>query len=125
MIDLMEIPKYISDKKNLYDTLINFLQNEDDTNDYFQMLIDSIEYKKNQGDLKSLLYLISYISENHHRSQNLIKKIEEIILKIEQDIKQTFSNFQIYNIFKNNKRILYFLFKNTKRRTQSKKRKKI
>ncbi|KAK8848020.1 hypothetical protein M9Y10_019073 [Tritrichomonas musculus] len=52
------------------------------------------------------------IAKNHHQKASFNEKIEKILLHFTKDIKQTFDNIEIFNIFKSNKRILYFLLKN-------------
>ena len=50
-----------------------------------------------------------HISNDHHRSSDFFTKIEKIILYFEAQIQQFYSNHQIFNLFKRNKRILLFL----------------
>ena len=53
--------------------------------------------------------LISKITENHHRSPNFIRRIEKIFLHFSELIKQSFTNQELFDIFKDNKRILLLL----------------
>ena len=112
----MEITEYINQMKEFYDFLLSFLENEDDIDEYdFENLINFFErqkFKENREELKNLLNLISIISKNHHRHHYFINRIEKILLYFKEDIKQTFSNSEIFEFFKNDKRILLFLFKN-------------
>lgn len=112
----MEITEYINQMKEFYDFLLSFLENEDDIDEYdFENLINFIErqkFKENHEEPKNLLHLISIISKNHHRHHCFINRIEKILLYLKEDIKQTFSNSEIFEFFKNDKRILLFLFKN-------------
>ena len=59
------------------------------------------------------MYLISKIFKNHYRSNDskcFINKIERIINNYKKKMLLHFSNFEIFQIFKENKRILLFLF---------------
>ena len=60
--------------------------------------------------IKSILYMISHISNNHHRTPDFFNKIFRIILLLKQEIKSNLSNNTIFNIFQRNKRVLLFLF---------------
>ena len=53
--------------------------------------------------------MLSKISNNHHRNLNFIEKIEKIIQHYKNQIHKYFSNFDIFVIFKSNKRIILFL----------------
>ena len=57
----------------------------------------------------SLLHLISKIGNNYHSFANFFSKIERILLFFKEDIPKYFSNSEIFNIFKSNKKILLFL----------------
>ena len=67
---------------------------------------------ENQSDLKLLLRFLLVISNNHHRTPNFFNNLEKIIKLIEEPIKEKISNFEIFLIFKSNKRILLFLIQN-------------
>ena len=56
--------------------------------------------------------MIASIANNHHHDSKLFHNIFQILLKYDDQIKQTFSNYEIFSIFKNNKLILLFLFEN-------------
>lgn len=62
--------------------------------------------------LKKVLQLITKIANNHHRDENLFKNIFNIIQNYTETIKESFSNYEIFDIFKSNKLILLFLFSN-------------
>lgn len=51
------------------------------------------------------------ISKNHHRSQDFFLKIEQITSYLEEDIKNNFSNEDLFDFFKNDKKFLMSLFK--------------
>ena len=70
-----------------------------------------MKVKINKEKLRFLLRLISEISQNHHRFPYLITKIEHILNNFFDIIKTTFSSYEIFDLFKNNKRIILFLLK--------------
>ena len=112
----MEIERYINQKKRLYELLLKYTENGDETNDtYYQNLIQDIADSKipeNQKELKEFLFMLSKISKNHHRYTDFFTKIEKILLFLKDKIKQTFSNMELYKLFKNNKQIILFLLQN-------------
>ena len=100
--------KYLDIMKNI----LNFLEDETNLEDNFQNLeniFNESKIKDCKLDLLSLLHLISKISNNCHRFNLFFSKIERILQNFQSDIKKYFSNSQIFNIFKSNKRILLFL----------------
>ena len=108
----MSIHEYFIYMKEVNDKIIDFLVNEDSDNDGFQELIKDIKDHKlpdNQASFKSLLYLILNIANNHHRGLNFLDKIFQILGYFQQEIKDYFSNDEIFLIFESNKRILLFL----------------
>ena len=56
-----------------------------------------------------MLQLISKISDNHHRSPNFIDKLNQIIQYLLKEIQPPITDFEIYEIFKYNKRVLLLL----------------
>ena len=59
--------------------------------------------------LQAILYLLKSISINHYRTSNFFLKIEKIFSNIKNEILLYFTNSEIFNIFKSNKRILLLL----------------
>ncbi|KAK8840293.1 hypothetical protein M9Y10_030848 [Tritrichomonas musculus] len=96
---------------NFLDYLENQVSQEVDFQDLINYLFDQ-KLREDKYKLKSMLHLISRISAGHHRSIFFFSKIEQILNIFKKEIKQNFSNFEIFTIFKFNKRILYFLFHN-------------
>ena len=108
----MNIQEYIDEQKKYYEAILSFLSNEEELNiddELHQFLYDQFNSKEKER-MRSILKLISKISKNHHRYPTFFNKIEQILDKFSSEIKQTFSNSEIFQIFKSNKRILYFLF---------------
>ncbi|KAK8847126.1 hypothetical protein M9Y10_019707 [Tritrichomonas musculus] len=101
----MEIQEYFKKKKAFYNALLNFIdsgefQNEDEFNK-LTVLIKSHE-------IEPVISLILNIANNHHRKEGFFNKIENILLNLEKDIKERYSNQELFDIFINNKRILLF-----------------
>ncbi len=107
----MDLKDYIEEKKELYELVIQYIDDEsDDKNVVFEnliQLIEEINFDVNHSEFRLLLHLIVQISNNHYRGTNFFAKIEAILSKLK--IKQTFSNSEIFKIFKSNKRILLYL----------------
>ena len=61
-------------------------------------------------EFKHFLCLLLYISNNHHRFPGFFDKILQIFLFYEKEIKQTFSNQELFTIFMNNMYLLLILF---------------
>ncbi|KAK8854420.1 hypothetical protein M9Y10_016982 [Tritrichomonas musculus] len=97
--------------KDIQKSLLDYLDNENFNEELSQSIITFFSNQKVKGskqELKSVLYLISNIADNHHRNIHFFPKIFEIILFFRNEIKKYFTNNEIFNIFKN-KRILLFL----------------
>lgn len=112
----MEIEQYINQKKQYYDNFRRFIENNNDTDEAnYLNLVQVVEEQKileNREELKLFLKLILIISNNYHRYSGFFNKIKKILFNIKDNIKQTFSNLEIFNIFYHNKLIILFLCKN-------------
>ena len=98
--------------KEIQNHILEFLDSETEDQPNFDNLSQIIKSQTSHLEvqkLKSFLNIISKIVENHHRSPFFFEKINQIILLMKDEIKQTFSNIEIYNFFKNNKRMLLLL----------------
>ena len=104
----MDISKYIEEMKNIQVSFLNFIDNEED----IQNLIKNFDEIKIHDDLHKInlfLHLLSQISNNHHRESDFFNKIEQIILLFKNDMKNYYTNSEIFNIFQDNKRLLLVL----------------
>ena len=105
---------FVDIMRNIQDNILNFLDKSDDNEENYQIITDIFEYQKineNIQKIKLVLKLLLKIAKNHHHETDFYAKIFKIILYFENQIVNYFSNMEIFNIFKNNKRILLFLFK--------------
>ncbi|KAK8844336.1 hypothetical protein M9Y10_024550 [Tritrichomonas musculus] len=92
-------------------SLLKFIKNNKEEN--FQELTNIIENEKiidNKYDFKSFLHLISKISNNHYIFLGFHEKIEQLLSNYRNQMQNYFTNDEIFNIFKSNKRILLYLF---------------
>ncbi|KAK8865481.1 hypothetical protein M9Y10_011036 [Tritrichomonas musculus] len=107
-MEVLKIQEHLGRIKKMHDIILNFLEEEEENEDNFEKII---KFPENRHDMQLLLCILYRISNNHYRTHILYSRIEKIILSIKDKIKQTFSNYEIFENFKNNKKILLFLFK--------------
>ncbi|KAK8835254.1 hypothetical protein M9Y10_039802 [Tritrichomonas musculus] len=105
---------YIADKKKLYTAILEFLENSDENlddtaNDIYFERLSPIEDCEN---MKDFLRIIKNISDEHHRDTNFITRTKQLLLHYKQQIKQTLSNEEIFNLFADNKLLVHFLLTN-------------
>ena len=108
----MKMQEYIEKKKEFYDSLLEFLENIEYDVDYFQGFIKIIKQEKLEDDcqeFEEFLRLLNNIINYHHRNENFIIKVEQIFDYFSVFIRKNFTNLRIFNIFKNNKIVLYIL----------------
>ena len=105
---------YIEKMKEIQDLLLDFLDNEQESEENYAKIIRIIDHQQLQNDiykLKAILYLILEIANNHHRKPDFYSKIEKIMIIFKNDIEHSFSNLQIFNFYRKNKIILLILLK--------------
>ena len=109
------INEYVNKMKKAHALLLDFLEKEeylDEDYDNLIKLYDELNFKSKKEYLEEFLILISTISKNHHHNRTFYTKIIKILDKYEQDISRNFTSHEIFQIFKNSKRILlYFIEK--------------
>lgn len=109
----MTMEAQISEMKKIYGVVIGYIEDRCDSLMDYPSLIKFFDKKKigdNRHLLKTLLHILAKISNNHHYVPNFFSKIEEIIKHFKNQIKKYFPNWEVFNIFKSNKRVLLFLF---------------
>ena len=109
-----EIREFTDIMKSLQNHLLEFIERENNSEENYQNFVDIFNEQKISNDLcnfKSFIHILLQIANNHYRTPNFFSKIDKIILNLKDEIKQKFSNSQIFNFFKSNKRILLFLIK--------------
>ncbi|KAK8870811.1 hypothetical protein M9Y10_008703 [Tritrichomonas musculus] len=106
----MEIESIIREKKEIYSSLMEFIDETEDAD--FNSLIKDFENQeifKNKEEIKLMLQLISKISDNHRRLSDFIDKLNQIIQYLLKELQPPITDFEIYEIFKYNKRVLLLL----------------
>ena len=107
----MTIEHHFEKDKDVQQKMLEFLDTNDNLEENYQNLMDSINKLDEESKLPELLYLILRISNHHQRTPNFFTKIERILINYKEEIKQTYSNSEIFNLFKKNYRILLFFLK--------------
>ena len=110
----MNIESYLDRIQVIQDKLYEYIDCIENVEIIYENLIsffNELKIHENQYDLKLLLYSITNIANNYHRTINFFEKIDRIILYFENEIKKYFSNLDIFDIFHSNKRILLLLIK--------------
>ena len=105
--------EYMIKMDALRQALLLFIENENKVEENFQNLIQIFEDHKIRdkfNELKIFFKLIVKISNNFCRPPNFFQKIERILLFFKKNITEQFTKAEIFDLFKNNKRILLFLF---------------
>ena len=108
----MSIESWIDKMKNVQRVFLEYLRDESNLEENFENLIQIIkdqQIAEERYDFKEFLHLIDKIMNNHKRVNNFLNKIERILQHIKSKITEYFSNDEIFEIFKYNKRILLFL----------------
>lgn len=107
------IEQYIKKMKHIHKNILRYLEDEEASKEDFQKLInylDNYKIKEDSHKMKTILYMISKISDNHYRLPTFTEKIFQILRNYKNDIKKQISKEGIFNFFKENKLILLFLF---------------
>ena len=108
----MEINVYLRKMKEIHTALLETLKFQEfrnQNNESLFKMINDLKIKENKHELRSVLHILSYISNNYHRSQDFFCIFFEILKFLKNEIKINFSNNEVFYIFKENKRILLFL----------------
>ncbi|KAK8876093.1 hypothetical protein M9Y10_006279 [Tritrichomonas musculus] len=108
----MSIEEFKEKMKRIQNVLLEFLEDESNTEENYENFVKTMaDYQINEDKqkVKSILQLINAIGNNHQRCHNFHNKIEKILEQFKSDIQKYFSNLEIFELFKNSKRILLFL----------------
>ena len=105
----MTLGEYIDTYQHIQSTLLEFIEDEEHSEDKYSELKKVLTNYYDKDKLKNIISMISSISDNHHRNSEFFTKIDEIIQLIKDEIKSQFTNLEIFNFFKNNKRTLLLL----------------
>ena len=108
----MNIKEYFDQKKNIQRVLLEYLEEEMNVEENFENFLQFLkdqQFHEDYHEIKEILYLINNISNNHQRTNDFYNKIERIIEFLKKDITKFWKNSEIFEFFKNNKRLLLFL----------------
>lgn len=110
----MDTPEdYIEQKRKLQTTLLDFIDDLDNSTENYKKLMEIIEnqqIRQNKKELLQFLLLLSNITNYHHRNSNFIQSIEQIITSLSKEIKDNFED-ELYERYQDNKLFLYLLSK--------------
>ena len=103
--------EYLDKMKGIQVNFLRFIDENDNTEENYgnliQLLIDH-KIKEDKYDLKSTIYLIVKISNNHVRNSDFFGKIKKILQYLKSDIAKYYSNFEIFKLLKSNKILLLY-----------------
>ena len=102
----------IGKMKDFQSLLLDFLDKEDQSEENYQKIVNFLStynLSENKRELKLFLTFIQKVFHNHHRSSNFYSNIFLVISIFLDDMKHNFSNSEIFNIFKDDKKLLLFL----------------
>ena len=102
--------EYFEKMKTIQNYILMYLEDNDERQNFDDLIQYLQQSRLDIHELKSTLYLISKTSENHYRNPHFFEKTQKLINLFKKEIKQAFSNIEIFNIFKENKQILLYLF---------------
>ena len=109
------IQEFASKMKNIEEMLLDYLDQNEEQDYNYQTLINYLEeinIRESKIKLRLFFHMIVQICNNHFRSNNFFSKINKILAAYQKETKDYFSNYEIFDIFKNNMLILLYLFKN-------------
>ncbi|KAK8849939.1 hypothetical protein M9Y10_018530 [Tritrichomonas musculus] len=108
----MNYEEYIEKMLIIQQIIEKYIDIEEDEyreNYYLTSLFTKEQILEDRSLLKSILYILSKITKNHYHNSHFQCKIRKIFQSIKSYIISTFSNSEIFNIFKNQKLILLIL----------------
>ena len=110
-----KIKEIIDKMKAIQVHILNYLDNEEDTEQNFQKhinILDDHQIHDNRSYLQLFINLIKNIADNHRRTPSFFIKIEKIVTIYKDDINKHFTKSELLTIFKKSKRLLLLLIKN-------------
>ena len=81
---------YIEDKKNLYTSILEFLEESDEHNDD-ESMNESIKVHPIEGDIEEMrqfLEIIKSIGEHHHRDRHFNERMNQLLFHYKDQIKR-------------------------------------
>ena len=103
--------QYTKKMQVIEESILNLLEEEEpQPKDYDKIneLINNTKTEFKQQDSRQILYLLINIAENHYKTPGFFDRIFTLIKLILQDL----GNFDLFNVFKDHKLLLLYLFQN-------------
>lgn len=110
-MEYQEYQQYLGLKNEMYEHFMHFIDDEENIDTNFDELNANLKksnYLESPDEFKTILYLISGINKNHHRSSTHFEKIKRFFSNYEEYIKQNFTTKDLIQIFQKNMQILHF-----------------
>lgn len=110
----MSIEKYLEEMRSIQSKFLEFLEDDENAKEKFRslnLILEDIKIRDNKNDLRLFLHHIASVCANNHRGKNFFSKIECVLQIFKEELKKYYTNSEIFNIFKGDKRILLFLIK--------------
>ena len=111
----MEYQEYLNEKNEMYDTIIEYIEKEEEEEINYYQLTNILETQKiceSKDEIVLFLHIIIKICNNHHKGLNFYEKIEKIFQYLFEHIQRYLSNSELFHICKSNKWVVLFLIKN-------------
>lgn len=108
------IHEYINQMKGIQTLFLDFFDDNGNQEEIDKIIkiLDDLKVREDKRNLKIILHLITIITSDKPESDKFYVKIFQILKIYFNEIKQFYTNFEIFLIFKQQKRILLFLFEN-------------
>ena len=111
----MEVKDLYDQKKQLYAIFTSYINSQSEFNSEFVELskyIQNQKFRENTIRFLDFIHLLLIFAKYHRHYLYLFNKIEQILLLIKDDLKQTFTKEELLEKFFDSKIIIYFLLKN-------------
>ena len=104
------LKEYLDKMTKIQVNLLELLENEEkEANEFIKFLLEE-KVDTNLIELNSVFHLILRIFNNHNHTPTSSSKLFQILSYFQNNLKENFINSEIFTIFRNNKKILLFLF---------------
>lgn len=111
----MDISELLERNQKLYNSILNFIETSEDSDNEFQKLVKIMKKQQNlltKQQYQEILKLLFIIADNHYRTPNFFIKLVSIIQYFLEDPKFSVSRLEIFELLKGNKTfLLHFLDK--------------
>lgn len=104
---------YLEKMNAIQNILLEYIDDEEKDQTKFRRLLELFQSQKIQEDkhlLTSVLHLLATIANYHYRTHDFYNKVFKLIQYLKDSITKYYSNHEIYNFFRINKRVVLFLF---------------